>query len=130
MAEARDTVIGQRDTLQQEVFTLTGERDGLRIHNGHLVAERDALQAEIRRLHGQLQPRAYLAHEYLRGEGLAGAEGQALLSSGWWRNPLLRGMTELLVGAPLWALAHLRIDGNGLPGETASNGYFLIFEIL
>jgi hypothetical protein len=36
---------------------------------------------------------------------------------------------EAMVGAPLWALAHLRIDGEGLPGEAASNGYYLIFEI-
>lgn len=36
---------------------------------------------------------------------------------------------EAMVGIPLWALAHLRIDGDGLPGDAASNGYFLIFEI-
>lgn len=36
---------------------------------------------------------------------------------------------EAMVGVPLWALAHLRVDGNGLPGDTAMNGYFLIFEI-
>ncbi|MEM7679655.1 MAG: DotA/TraY family protein, partial [Pseudomonadota bacterium] len=36
---------------------------------------------------------------------------------------------EAMVGIPLWALAHLRIDGEGLPGQTASNGYFLIFDI-
>jgi conjugal transfer/type IV secretion protein DotA/TraY len=36
---------------------------------------------------------------------------------------------EAMVGAPLWALAHLRIDGNGLPGEMAMGGYFMIFEI-
>ncbi len=36
---------------------------------------------------------------------------------------------EAMVGVPLWALAHLRLDGDGLPGEAASNGYFLIFEI-
>lgn len=36
---------------------------------------------------------------------------------------------EAMVGVPLWALAHLRIDGDGLPGESAMNGYFLIFEI-
>lgn len=36
---------------------------------------------------------------------------------------------EAMVGVPLWALAHLRIDGNGLPGEMAMGGYFLIFEI-
>jgi conjugal transfer/type IV secretion protein DotA/TraY len=36
---------------------------------------------------------------------------------------------EAMVGVPLWALAHLRIDGEGLPGDAASGGYFLIFEI-
>lgn len=36
---------------------------------------------------------------------------------------------EAMVGVPLWALAHLRLDGEGLPGEAASNGYFLILEI-
>ena len=36
---------------------------------------------------------------------------------------------EAMVGIPLWALAHLRIDGDGLPGDAAANGYFLIFEI-
>jgi len=36
---------------------------------------------------------------------------------------------EAMVGAPLWALAHLRIDGDGFSGQSASNGYFLIFEI-
>ena len=34
-----------------------------------------------------------------------------------------------MVGVPLWALAHIRIDGNGLPGDAAMNGYYLIFEI-
>jgi len=41
----------------------------------------------------------------------------------------VKGIFEAMVGAPLWALAHMRIDGEGLPGEAASNGYFLIFEI-
>jgi conjugal transfer/type IV secretion protein DotA/TraY len=36
---------------------------------------------------------------------------------------------EAMVGVPLWALAHLRIDGDGFPGEMATNGYFLIFEV-
>jgi conjugal transfer/type IV secretion protein DotA/TraY len=44
--------------------------------------------------------------------------------SGW-----IKGIFEAMVGAPLWALAHIRIDGNGLPGQAAVNGYFLIFEI-
>lgn len=41
----------------------------------------------------------------------------------------VKGIFEAMVGAPLWALAHLRIDGEGLPGQAAVNGYFLIFEI-
>ncbi|MCK6418715.1 MAG: DotA/TraY family protein [Alphaproteobacteria bacterium] len=36
---------------------------------------------------------------------------------------------EAMVGAPLWALAHLRIDGEGMSGDAASQGYFLIFDI-
>ncbi len=36
---------------------------------------------------------------------------------------------EAMVGVPLWALAHLSMGGNGLPGKAASNGYFLILEI-
>jgi conjugal transfer/type IV secretion protein DotA/TraY len=43
---------------------------------------------------------------------------------GWFK-----AIFEAMVGAPLWALAHLRIDGNGLSGQAAINGYFLIFEI-
>lgn len=41
----------------------------------------------------------------------------------------VKGIFEAMVGAPLWALAHIRIDGNGLPGQAAISGYFLIFEI-
>lgn len=41
----------------------------------------------------------------------------------------VKGIFEAMVGVPLWALAHLRIDGEGLPGDAAINGYFLIFEI-
>lgn len=44
--------------------------------------------------------------------------------SGW-----VKGLFEAMVGVPLWALAHLRIGGDGLPGEAAMSGYFLIFEI-
>ncbi len=36
---------------------------------------------------------------------------------------------EAMVGVPLWALAHLRLDGEGLPGEAAANGYYLLLEI-
>ncbi len=41
----------------------------------------------------------------------------------------VKSIFEAMVGAPLWALAHMRIDGEGLPGEAAASGYFLIFEI-
>ncbi|MBI1301668.1 MAG: DotA/TraY family protein [Alphaproteobacteria bacterium] len=41
----------------------------------------------------------------------------------------IKAIFEAMVGAPLWALAHLRIDGEGLPGDSAQNGYFLILEI-
>lgn len=41
----------------------------------------------------------------------------------------IKGIFEALVGAPLWALAHIRIDGHGMPGNAAMNGYFLIFEV-
>lgn len=36
---------------------------------------------------------------------------------------------EAMVGVPLWALAHLRIDGEGLSGQAATSGYFLLLEI-
>ncbi|PZQ45214.1 MAG: type IV secretion protein DotA, partial [Micavibrio aeruginosavorus] len=41
----------------------------------------------------------------------------------------IKGIFEAMVGVPLWALAHLRIDGEGMPGDAAKDGYFLIFEI-
>ena len=41
----------------------------------------------------------------------------------------LKTIFEAMVGVPLWALAHLRLDGEGLPGEAASTGYYLILEI-
>ena len=41
----------------------------------------------------------------------------------------VKGLFEAMVGTPLWALAHLRIDGDGLPGKSAMNGYLLVFEI-
>ena len=41
----------------------------------------------------------------------------------------IKGIFEAMVGAPLWALAHIRIDGEGLAGQAAVSGYFLIFEI-
>lgn len=36
---------------------------------------------------------------------------------------------EALVGIPLWALAHMRVGGPGLPGSSAIAGYFLLLEI-
>lgn len=44
--------------------------------------------------------------------------------AGW-----VKSILEAMVGLPLWALAHIRIDGDGLPGEAAMQGYWLIFEI-
>ncbi len=41
----------------------------------------------------------------------------------------IKAIFEAMVGVPLWALAHLRIDGEGLPGDAAQNGYFLVMEI-
>lgn len=41
----------------------------------------------------------------------------------------VKSIFEAMVGVPLWALAHLRMDGEGLPGDGAANGYFLIFDI-
>lgn len=41
----------------------------------------------------------------------------------------IKAIFEAMVGVPLWALAHLRIDGDGLPGDAAQNGYFLLLEI-
>lgn len=41
----------------------------------------------------------------------------------------IKGLFEAMVGMPLWALAHLRIDGEGLPGSAGLDGYYLIFEI-
>ncbi len=41
----------------------------------------------------------------------------------------IKGIFEAMVGVPLWALAHIRIDGNGLPGDAAMGGYYLILEV-
>jgi len=41
----------------------------------------------------------------------------------------LKSIFEAMVGVPLWALAHLRIDGDGIPGQAAMGGYLLILEI-
>lgn len=37
---------------------------------------------------------------------------------------------EAIVAMPLWALAHLRIDGDGMPGQSAISGYYLLLAIL
>lgn len=42
----------------------------------------------------------------------------------------VKSIFEAMVGAPLWALAHLRIDGDGFSGRAAAGGYFLILEIM
>lgn len=43
----------------------------------------------------------------------------------------VKAIFEAVVAVPLWALAHLRIDGEdgGLPGAAARNGYLLLLEI-
>lgn len=41
----------------------------------------------------------------------------------------VKGIFEAMVGVPLWALAHIRIDGQGLPGDVAMGGYYLILEV-
>jgi conjugal transfer/type IV secretion protein DotA/TraY len=41
----------------------------------------------------------------------------------------VKSIFEAIVAMPLWALAHLRIDGEGLPGPGAKGGYFILFEI-
>ncbi|PZO87910.1 MAG: hypothetical protein DI626_02960 [Micavibrio aeruginosavorus] len=41
----------------------------------------------------------------------------------------VKSIFEAMVGVPLWALAHIRIDGEGIPGRAATGGYFLLFEI-
>lgn len=41
----------------------------------------------------------------------------------------IKSIFEAVVAMPLWALAHIKIDGEGLPGPWATNGYFLLMEI-
>jgi conjugal transfer/type IV secretion protein DotA/TraY len=41
----------------------------------------------------------------------------------------IKGLFEAMVGVPLWALAHIRIDGQGFSGDAALGGYFLILEV-
>lgn len=48
-----------------------------------------------------------------------------LFAVGGW----VKSIFEAVVAIPLWAMAHIRIDGEGLPGRDASNGYYLLLEI-
>ncbi|HAJ90901.1 MAG TPA: hypothetical protein DCM27_07840 [Rhodospirillaceae bacterium] len=41
----------------------------------------------------------------------------------------VKSIFEAMVAVPLWALAHLRLGGEGIPGPAAGTGYFLILEI-
>lgn len=41
----------------------------------------------------------------------------------------VKSIFEAVVAMPLWALAHIRIDGPGLPGRDAAGGYYLLFDI-
>jgi conjugal transfer/type IV secretion protein DotA/TraY len=44
----------------------------------------------------------------------------------------VKGIFEAMVGVPLWALAHLKLESNdsgGLPGSSGIMGYYLIFEV-
>lgn len=41
----------------------------------------------------------------------------------------VKAIFEALIGAPLWALAHLRVEGNGFPSGPARAGYLLLLEI-
>lgn len=70
VAGALETVMAQRDELFVVRDSLTGERDGLRLQRDALTGERDAGRAEVRRLTALLNPRAYLANEYLSGSGI------------------------------------------------------------
>lgn len=42
----------------------------------------------------------------------------------------LSGLFEAMVAIPLWAIAHLRVNGPGLPGKDASAGYMLLLELV
>ncbi len=41
----------------------------------------------------------------------------------------VKSIFEAMVGMPLWALAHIRIDSEGMPGDSAEAGYYYILEI-
>ena len=42
----------------------------------------------------------------------------------------VKSIFEAMVGIPLWALAHIKIDGDGIPAQAAANGYYLLLEIM
>lgn len=42
----------------------------------------------------------------------------------------VKAVFEGLIGAPLWAFAHMKIDGHGFGTSGARQGYLLIFEII
>ena len=42
----------------------------------------------------------------------------------------VKSIFEAMVGIPLWALAHIKIDGEGIPAQAAANGYYLLLEIM
>ncbi len=48
-----------------------------------------------------------------------------IFAAGGW----VKAIFEAIVAMPLWALAHLRIDGEGMPGQSAAQGYFMLLEI-
>lgn len=41
----------------------------------------------------------------------------------------VKTVLEAMVGVPVWALAHLHIDGDGIAGDSAMTGYILILEV-
>jgi conjugal transfer/type IV secretion protein DotA/TraY len=41
----------------------------------------------------------------------------------------VKSIFEAMVAMPLWALAHLNIGGEGMPGDAAATGYFHLLEI-
>jgi hypothetical protein len=55
----------------------------------------------------------------LTAEGLGGSAGSLVRDAGWWRNPLLRGLTMLAVGVPLWAGYWLRMQRTVARGGSA-----------
>jgi conjugal transfer/type IV secretion protein DotA/TraY len=42
----------------------------------------------------------------------------------------VKAVFEAMVGMPLWALSFVNIEGEGLPGKSGMNGFYLLLEIL